>query len=114
METAATLLNPVAAVLRPRKIATLIAIALLAWALVACFFAVDVTEFGLVTRFGKVVKVVREPGLHMKAPFDAVVSLDKRLTYSRPAPAEYLTVDKKNIVVESLLTWRVADPERYL
>ena len=114
METATTLLNPTAAVLRPRRIATLIAIALLAWALVACFFAVDVTEFGLVTRFGKVVKVVREPGLHMKAPFDAVVSLDKRLTYSRPAPAEYLTVDKKNIVVESLLTWRVADPERYL
>ena len=95
-------------------VVTLIGIALLAWALVACFFALDVTEFGLVTRFGMVVKVVREPGLHMKAPFDTVVSVDKRLTYSRPAAAEYLTVDKKNIVVESLLTWRVADPEHYL
>ena len=93
---------------------TLVAVALLAWVLVACFFAVDVTEFGLVTRFGSVVRVVHEPGLHIKAPFDIVVSLDKRLTSSRPGQAEYLTVDKKNIVVESLVTWRVTDPERYL
>jgi membrane protease subunit HflC len=100
--------------LRPRMAAALIAIALLAWALVACFFAVDVTEYGMVTRFGKLVRVVQEPGLHIKAPLDTVVSLDRRLTYSRPGQAEYLSVDKKNIVVESLVTWRVADPERYL
>ena len=105
---------PVHAALRPRMFAALIAIALLAWALVACFFAVDVTEFGLVTRFGKVVRVLHEPGLDIKAPFDAVVRLDKRLAFSRPGQAEYLTVDKKNIVVDSLVTWRVADPERYL
>jgi membrane protease subunit HflC len=102
------------AVLRPRMTVTLVAIALLAWALVACLFAVDVTEFGLVTRFGSVLRVEREPGLHIKAPFDTVVSLDRRLTFSRPGQAEYLTVDKKNIVVESLVTWRVSDPERYL
>jgi len=92
----------------------LIAIALFAWALVACFFTVDVTEFGLVTRFGKVVRVLHEPGLDIKAPFDAVVRVNKRLTFSRPGQAEYLTVDKKNIVVDGLVTWRVADPERYL
>jgi len=97
-----------------RMAVTLVAIALLAWALVACLFTVDVTEFGLVTRFGSVVRVVHEPGLHIKAPFDTVVSLDRRLTFSRPGQAEYLTVDKKNIVVESLVTWRIADPERYL
>jgi len=102
------------AVSRSRIAVTLVAIALLAWALLACFFAVDITEFGLVTRFGSVVRVVREPGLHIKAPFDTVVSVDRRLTFSRPGQAEYLTVDKKNIVAESLVTWRVADPERYL
>jgi membrane protease subunit HflC len=114
MEHATSPMTSAHAASRPRMAVTLVAIALLAWALVACFFAVDVTEFGLVTRFGKVVRVVREPGLHIKAPFDAVVSLDRRLTFSRPGQAEYLTVDKKNIVVESLVTWRVADPERYL
>jgi len=114
MEHAINSISPANAALRPRMAVTLIAIALLAWALAACFFAVDVTEFGLVTRFGKVVRVVQQPGLHIKAPFDIVVSLDRRLTFSRPGQAEYLTVDKKNIVVESLVTWRVADPERYL
>ena len=114
MENSTNPMTPARAALRPRVAVTLVAIALLAWALVACFFAVDVTEFGLVTRFGSVVRVVHEPGLHIKAPFDIVVSLDKRLTFSRPAPAEYLTVDKKNIVVESLVTWRVTDPKRYL
>jgi modulator of FtsH protease HflC len=114
MEHAANATTPVHTALRPRMIVALIAIALLAWALVACFFAVDVTEFGLVTRFGRVVRVLHEPGLDIKAPFDAVVRLDKRLTFSRPGQAEYLTVDKKNIVVDSLVTWRVADPERYL
>jgi len=90
-----------------------IAIVLLAWVFVASLFTVDVTEYALVTRFGSIVREVREPGLHVKAPFDKVVRLDSRLTFSRPSPAEYLTTDKKNIVVESLVTWRVADPRRY-
>lgn len=99
---------------RLRSVALIVAGALAAWAAVASLFTVDVTEFGLVTRFGAVVRAVSEPGLHVKAPFDTIVRLDRRLTFSRPAPAEYLTVDKKNVVVESLATWRIADPERYL
>jgi membrane protease subunit HflC len=87
---------------------------LLVATLVTSLFTVDVKEYGLVTRFGRVVQIVLEPGLHLKAPLDRVVRLDKRLTYSRPAPAEYLTVDKKNIVVESVAIWRIADPERFL
>jgi membrane protease subunit HflC len=99
---------------RSRLVVMLLAISLLAWTLLASLFAVDVTEYGVVTRFGAVLRVVHEPGLHIKAPFDTVLRLEKSLTFSRPGQAEYLTVDKKNIVVESLITWRVADPERYL
>src|SRR6516162_459723 len=84
------------------------------WTLIAAFFAVDMTEYGLVTRFGRVVRVVEEPGLHVTAPFDRIVRLDKRVLFFRPARSEYLTTDKKNIVVESLATWRIADPERFL
>lgn len=86
----------------------------LAWVLVASMYVVDVKEYGLVSRFGNIVRVVAEPGLYVKAPFDRVARLDKRLTYSRPAPAEYLTVDKRNVVVESLATWHIAEPERFL
>ena len=93
--------------------AALVGVALAMWAATASFYVVDITEHVLVTRFGAVTRVVSEPGLHFKAPLDRVTRLDRRLTFSRPRPAEYLTTDKKNIVVESLITWRIADPERY-
>lgn len=83
-------------------------------ALFACFFTVDVTEHALVSRFGNIVRVVTAPGLHLKWPLDGVVRLDKRIAHAQAAQAEYLTVDKKNIVVESLATWRIADPRRFL
>jgi modulator of FtsH protease HflC len=77
------------------------------------FFFVDVTEYGLIVRFGRVVRVIAEPGLYLTLPFDEVVRVDNRILFSRPARSEYLTTDKKNIVVESLVTWRIADPERF-
>ena len=84
------------------------------WALVSSFFVLDITEFGIVTRFGRVVRVLAEPGLYVVAPFDRVVRLDKRILFFRPTPSEYLTIDKKNLDVDSLVTWRVADPVRFL
>ena len=59
-------------------------------------------------------RVLAEPGLHVVAPFDRVVRLDKRILFFRPAPSEFLTIDKKNLGVDSLVTWRIADPERFL
>jgi len=94
--------------------AALFVIGLPMWVLVASLFVVDVTQYALVSRFGAVLRTVDEPGLHVKAPFDTIVSVDKSLTFSRPGQAEYLTVDKKNVMVETLMTWRIADPQRYL
>jgi membrane protease subunit HflC len=88
--------------------------AVLLWLLLSSLFTVDVTEYAAVTRFGRLMRVVPEPGLHLKAPFDRVIGLDRRWTYSRPAPAEYLTVDKRNVVIESVAVWRIGDPERFL
>lgn len=96
------------------RIAAVMVVGLLIWLAVASCFALDVTEYGVVTRFGRVVRVVARPGLHAKAPFDAVIRLDQRLLMSRPAQSEFLTADKKNVVVDSLATWRIADPRRYL
>jgi membrane protease subunit HflC len=94
--------------------ALLAVIALAVWAVIASVFTVDVTQYALVTRFGAVLRVLDQPGLHVKAPFDTIVTLDKSLTFSRPAPAEYLSIDKKNVMVETLVTWRIAEPQRYL
>lgn len=89
---------------------------LVALALWSCFVVVDVTEYALFLRFGRISRVVTEPGLRLKRPypFDAVVRLDKRLLTFKPAIAEFLSEDKKNLVIHSLVTWRIADPERFL
>jgi membrane protease subunit HflC len=92
----------------------LLGAAALIWAASATVFTVDVTEYGVVSRFGRIVRTVDQPGLYLKSPLDRVLRLDQRLLYSRPARAEYLTADKKNVVVRSLATWRIADPERFL
>ena len=91
-----------------------LALSIASLAIAATCFSVDVAEYGLVTRFGRVVRVIVEPGFHITAPFDRVVRLDKRILFSRPARSEYLTADKKNVVVDTLATWRIADPERFL
>jgi membrane protease subunit HflC len=87
--------------------------ALVVW---SCFVVVDVTEYAVFTRFGRVSRVVSEPGLHVKRPypFERVVRVDRRLLTLTPAAAEYLSEDKKNLVIHSLVAWRIADPLKYL
>jgi membrane protease subunit HflC len=96
------------------RLLLLLAGALLLMAIYGALFTVDVTRYGVVSRFGQIVRVVDAPGLHLKLPFERVVSVDRRLLYSKPTQAEYLTSDKKNVVVRSLALWRIADPKRFL
>ena len=95
---------------------TLIALAaLVALAAFCSPFVVDTTQNAVVTRFGRPVRTCTTPGLHWKVPIvDQVVRLDARLLMTEPPPAEYLTLDKKNVVARTFLTWRVGDPVRYL
>lgn len=66
---------------------------------------------GLVFQFGEPVRVVREPGLYLKVPFihDLVV-LDKRVLGTQPRGAEYLTLDKKRLLVDHVSRWQITDP----
>ena len=68
-----------------RVLIVLAGAAIALWLIDACLFTVDVTEYGAVMRFGRVVRIVSEPGLQLKAPFDAVNRVDKRLVFSRPS-----------------------------
>jgi membrane protease subunit HflC len=78
------------------------------------FFAVDVTETAVVTQFGNPVSVVTEPGLRMKVPFaQQVRRFDSRLQVLEPQQAEFLTNDKKNVVVNYFAVWRIEDPLRF-
>ena len=80
------------------------------------FFQVDATEAAVVTQFGNPVRVIDEPGLYVKLPdpFQSVVRLNTQLqVYSLPQ-TEFLTADKKNIVVEAYATWQVTDALAFL
>jgi len=74
-------------------------------------FKVDETEQVLITQFGKFVRSVREPGLHVKLPFiQDVIRYEKRLLRYDASPAEFLTRDKKTLVVDTYARYRIVDP----
>jgi membrane protease subunit HflC len=78
-------------------------------------YVVDATEYVVRTRFGRPVAVVTEPGLHARVPLvDAVSRLDARLLYFDAPSAEFLTNDKKNIVVAPFVLWRIEEPLKFL
>jgi membrane protease subunit HflC len=93
-----------------------VAVAVAGLAAWSSLVVIDATEFAVFTRFGQVIRVATAPGLRVKwpAPFERVVRVDRRLLAFMPAPAEYLSEDKKNLVVHSLVAWRTVDPVRYL
>jgi membrane protease subunit HflC len=78
-------------------------------------YVVEATEYAVRTRFGRPVAVVTKPGLHARVPLvDDVARLDARLLYFDPPAGEFLTNDKKNIVVTPFVLWRIEDPLRFL
>ncbi|MFA0746659.1 protease modulator HflC [Fervidibacter sp.] len=100
---------------RDRKRLALVFIVGLATLIVVwrCFFIVDETEWAVVLRFGKLVKVVEDAGLHFRLPIDSVRKFDKRLQVYNPPATEFLTGDKKNLVLDVYVVWRIADPVRF-
>src|SRR5215510_4534485 len=78
------------------------------------FLTVQETEFVLVTQFGRPVYVIGQAGLHFKWAFQSASYFDRRLRIYNPRPSEFLTRDKKNIVVDSYVAWKIDDPDRFL
>ncbi|MDR1395554.1 MAG: protease modulator HflC [Deltaproteobacteria bacterium] len=77
----------------------------------ALFFTVDQTQRAIVLQFGQPVGDVREPGLHIKIPIiQKVVSFENRLMEYDVAAAEIYSGDKKNLVVDAFVRWRIDDP----
>jgi len=95
---------------RKYLIAALIAVVLV-W---RTFFPVSETEFALITQFGRPLYTVTNAGLHMKWAFQSATFFDRRLRIYSPRPSEFLTRDKKNILVDSYVAWRIQDPSRFV
>jgi membrane protease subunit HflC len=92
-------------------IAGAVALLLFLW---LTFYTVRETEFVLVTQFGRPVYTETEAGLRAKWFFQSATSFDRRLRIYNPRPSEFLTRDKKNLVIESYVAWRIEDPRRFV
>ncbi len=77
-------------------------------------FAVYQTQQALVVRLGQPVRVVNEPGLHVKVPFiDTVIAIDKRILDLEAPPQEVIASDQKRLVVDAFARYRIQDPLRF-
>jgi len=98
--------------LMPVVIGFLVALA----ALSSCMFIVRERDYALVFALGEVRRVISEPGLYFKAPppFQNVVTLDKRVLSIESQDAERIqTSEKKNLLIDAYVKWRIADPRLY-
>ena len=78
------------------------------------FYTTRETEFALITQFGRPVRTVVNAGLHVKWPFQSILRFDRRLRVYDPRPSEFLTRDKKNLVIENYVAWRIEDPDLFV
>ncbi|MDR1995342.1 protease modulator HflC [Azonexus sp.] len=78
-------------------------------------FTVDQRQFALVFQFGEVKRVITEPGLNFKIPLiQNVRYLDRRIiTLDSDEPERFITSEKKNVLVDSFIKWRIIDPKLY-
>ena len=81
----------------------------------AMIFTVDQRQHAIVFQLGEVREVISEPGLYFKWPMiQNVRYFDKRiLTLDSAEPERFITSEKKNVLVDSFVKWRIVDPKLY-
>jgi membrane protease subunit HflC len=79
-------------------------------------FIVDEREQVVILQLGKPVRTITEPGLYFKLPipFQNAVTFDDRLLEYDVAPEEVLSKDKKTLIVDNYVRWRISDPLLFL
>jgi len=78
-------------------------------------FTVDQRKFAIVLQLGEIKEVIAEPGLNFKWPLiQNVRYFEKRiLTYDSPEPERFITSEKKPVLVDAFVKWRIIDAKQY-
>jgi membrane protease subunit HflC len=80
----------------------------------SALFTVPQTQQALVVRLGEPVRVVFDPGLHVKMPLiDSVIYIDKRILDLENPAQEVIASDQKRLVVDAFARYRIVDPLRF-
>ncbi|HET7792274.1 MAG TPA: protease modulator HflC [Rhizobacter sp.] len=97
----------------PIAIAAIVALMLL----YSTLFIVDQRQFAVIYALGEIKEVISEPGLKFKQPqpLQNVVFLDRRVqTLDSPETRPIFTAEKKSLVIDWLVKWRVTDPRQFI
>jgi len=77
-------------------------------------FTVDERQEAILFQFGEIIESDYEPGLHFKIPFiNNVKKFDNRILTIDQRPERFLTQEKKDLIVDSYVKWRITDVEQY-
>jgi membrane protease subunit HflC len=96
---------------------SILGVLLLVMAAASMLFVVDQRQVGVVYALGEIKEVISEPGLKFKLPppFQNVVFLDRRVqTLDSPETRPIFTAEKKSLVIDWLVKWRIAEPRQFI
>ena len=100
------------------RIGLIVGLVLLAlMAAASTLFVVDQRQVAVIYALGEIKEVITEPGLKVKLPppFQNVVFLDRRIqTLDSPDTRPIFTAEKKSLVIDWLIKWRVAEPRQFI
>ncbi len=97
-----------------RKILFPVAIALLALLVYASTFIVKEYETAIKLRLGEIVGSDYDPGLHFKVPLlNNILKFDARIQTLDARPERFLTIEKKDVIVDSYTKWRISNAAQF-
>lgn len=98
-----------------RIIIGVIALIIAAVAWFSCTYYVAQDQYAVVIQFGKIVATADTPGLRVKAPFiQTVATVPKSLQLYDISPSDVITQDKKSMIADDYILWKVSDPVKFM
>jgi membrane protease subunit HflC len=100
-----------------KRISQTVLVIIIIGAIIVLFNSLVITkedEFSLIKRFGKIEKVIEDAGLSIKSPFiETVDKLPKPIQFYDMLSSDVITLDKKTMVADSYVLWRIINPIRF-
>jgi membrane protease subunit HflC len=92
----------------------IVVLGLIAVLLSSATYVVAEWQQAIVVQLGQPVRTVRAPGLYWKVPFvQSVTFFDKRVLAADTGSAEYLTLDKKRLLIDHISRWEIVEPLQF-
>ncbi|MEJ2682306.1 MAG: protease modulator HflC [Gammaproteobacteria bacterium] len=97
-----------------KSVFSVIVLLFLAWLASASLYTIKESQRGVLTQFGRIIRADLRPGLGFKLPiFHEVVRYDGRILLMDMRPEEYITKEKKRLIVDSYAMWRIRNVEKF-